>query len=224
MEDKYRQGSFTLPGEAGYEPLTLELAQKWGADVIRDSDGTKLSDEIIQAGYGIYSTICIIRQHNAFAEAHPDAQQQTFLCSQPVVAQGNTVHIPLMTGYFTEQFQLNDSTDALRYYQVYDRTTGQEVPRNQWQYADGTITVTGIDAWHTYTASFLCWRIWEEINMYNHTTNHWTSAHLRQLDPRHPLGLGISAALVGKLVSGESCHHGVRFTSLSTISHDLGNS
>ena len=22
--------------------------------------------------------------------------------------------------------------------------------------------------------------------MYNHTTNHWTSEHLRQLDPRHP--------------------------------------
>ena len=29
------------------EQLTLELAKKWGADVIRDSDGTKLSDEIV---------------------------------------------------------------------------------------------------------------------------------------------------------------------------------
>ena len=87
MEQKYRQGGFTLPGEAGYEQLTLELARKWGADVIRDSDGTKLSDEIIQAGYSIYSTICIIRQHNAFAAQHPDSQQQTFLCSQPVVAE-----------------------------------------------------------------------------------------------------------------------------------------
>ena len=37
-------GSFTLPGEAGYEELTLKLAKKWGADVIRDSDGTVLSD------------------------------------------------------------------------------------------------------------------------------------------------------------------------------------
>ena len=48
--DKYSKGGFTLPGEAGYEDLTLELAEKWGADVIRDSDGTKLSDKIIESG------------------------------------------------------------------------------------------------------------------------------------------------------------------------------
>lgn len=28
------KGSFTLPGEAGYEELTLKMAEKWGADVI----------------------------------------------------------------------------------------------------------------------------------------------------------------------------------------------
>ncbi len=43
---KHPEGGFTLPGEAGYEQLTLDLAKKWGADVIRDSDGTVLSDEI----------------------------------------------------------------------------------------------------------------------------------------------------------------------------------
>ena len=53
------KGGFTLPGESGYEELTLKMAGKWGADVIRDSDGTVLSDEITHAGYGIYSTICI---------------------------------------------------------------------------------------------------------------------------------------------------------------------
>lgn len=51
------KGSFTLPGESRYEDLTLELAKKWGADVIRDSDGTQLSDQILNAGYDIYSTI-----------------------------------------------------------------------------------------------------------------------------------------------------------------------
>ena len=184
--DMIPKGDFTLPGEAGYEQYTLELAKKWGADVIRDSDGTKLSDEIVDAGYRIYSTICIIRQHNAFAAEHPDSQQQTFLMSKPVLATGESVAIPLMDGYFTEQFELNDTADALRYYQVYDRTANAEVPRAQWSYADGKVTVTGCTPWHQYTASFLCWRIWEEINMYNHTTNHWTSEHLRQLDPRHP--------------------------------------
>ena len=44
-------GGFTIPGEAGKEELTLALAKAWGADVIRDSDGTQLSDEIVNAGY-----------------------------------------------------------------------------------------------------------------------------------------------------------------------------
>ena len=29
-----KTGGFTLPGEAGYEDLTLRLARLWGADVI----------------------------------------------------------------------------------------------------------------------------------------------------------------------------------------------
>lgn len=186
MNEQYRKGGFTLPGEAGYEQLTLELAKKWGADVIRDSDGTKLSSEITDAGYRIYSTICIIRQHNAFAQAHPDAQQQTFLITEPQLATTDTLTISLMDAYFTEQLQLNDSPEALPYYQVYDRTTGEEVSRDQWTYADGQVTIHGAAPWHQYTVSFLAWRIWEEINMYNHTTNAWTSEHLRQLDPRHP--------------------------------------
>ena len=47
-----KKGSFTLPGEAGFESLTLKMAEKWGADVIRDSDGTKLSEDITKAHRG----------------------------------------------------------------------------------------------------------------------------------------------------------------------------
>ena len=183
----YRKGGFTLPGEAGYEELTLKMAEKWGADVIRDSDGTKLSPRIVEAGYRIYSTICIIREHNAFAQAHPDAQQQTFLSSDPQTAVSDPLEIAPLDRYFDEQFQLNDSPDALPYWQVWDRTANALVPREQWEWAEGKITLRGCVPYHRYSASFLAWRIWEEINMYNHTTNHWTSEHLRQLDPRHPL-------------------------------------
>lgn len=45
-------GGFTLPGEAGHDAFTLAMAHKWGADVIRDSDGTSLSDEILNSGQG----------------------------------------------------------------------------------------------------------------------------------------------------------------------------
>ena len=124
----YRKGAFTLPGEAGYEALTLKMAEKWGADVIRDSDGTKLSPEIIKAGYRVYSTICIIREHNAFAQEHPDAQQQTFLSSDPVTAVSDTLEIAPLEGYFEEQFQLNDTEEARRYWKVWGRTAGAQVP------------------------------------------------------------------------------------------------
>ena len=136
-------GGFTLPGEAGYEKLTLEMAEKWGADVIRDSDGTVLSDEILEAGYGIYSTICIIRDHNDWAKKNMDKLQQT--------------------------------PDAFKYWQVYDRTTGQEVDRKHWDYSAGNrqVRLKGITPWHNYTVSFMAYRIWEEISMYNHTTNLW---------------------------------------------------
>lgn len=86
-----RKGGFTLPGESGYEELTLKLAEKWGADVIRDSDGTELSEDIIHAGYGIYSTLCIIRDHNEWAAQNPDKLQQTFLCTSPVTL--SLIHI-----------------------------------------------------------------------------------------------------------------------------------
>ncbi len=205
---------FTLPGEAGYEQLTLRLAKRWGADVIRDSDGTKLSPEILDAGYQIYSTLCVIREHNAFALSHPDAQQQVFLGSLPVTAQGETVRLPLLKGYFTEQFSLNESPEALRLMQVWDRTENVEVPRESWRYEAGVVTVTGCAPGRTYTANFLCYRVWEEINMYNHTTNGWSSEHLRQLDPRHPAAWAFLTDWLDKWCEQNPQTHVIRLTSL----------
>lgn len=180
-----QKGGFTLPGESGYEKLTLKMAEKWGADVIRDSDGTVLSDEILNAGYGIYSTICIIRDHNEWAKKNMDKLQQTFLMTQPIVADSDTLIVELMKDFFAEQFLINESDDSLKYWQVYDRTTDTPVGREHWSYADGKVTIKGITPWHKYTVSFMAYRIWEEISMYNHTTNNWTKEHLMQIDPRH---------------------------------------
>lgn len=188
MIQKYTTGGFTLPGESGYENLTLELAKKWGADVIRDSDGTTLSKEILDAGYGIYSTICIIRDHNEWAKKHMDKLQQSFLVTSPKVASGDTIRFRLMEDFFAEQFAVNETADSRKYWQVYDRTTEKEVPKEQWSYEPGNqeVVVRGVQPWHKYTVSFLAYRIWEEISMYNHTTNHWEKEHLMQLDPRYP--------------------------------------
>ncbi|MBO5246971.1 MAG: 1,3-beta-galactosyl-N-acetylhexosamine phosphorylase [Eubacterium sp.] len=180
-------GGFTLPGEAGYEGLTLELAKKWGADVIRDSDGTELSDEIINAGYGIYSTICIIRYHNEWAKAHPQHLQQSFLMTQPVMAAQDCVEIELMKDFFAEQFKVNDSADAMRYWEVYDRTTDEKLASDAWSYdaPSGKVVISAAKKFHNYTVSFLAYRIWEEISMYNHVTNSWDKEHLMPVDPRN---------------------------------------
>lgn len=180
-------GCFTLPGESGYEELTLKMAEKWGADVIRDSDGTVLSDEILNAGYGIYSTICIIRDHNEWAKKNMDKLQQSFLMTNPKVATDIKISFHLMEDFFEDQFLLNASTDSIKYWQVFDRTVNEEVSRDKWSFneVEGSVTVDGIIPWHKYTVSFLVYRIWEEISMYNHTTNNWEKEHLMQIDPRH---------------------------------------
>ena len=182
------RGGFTLPGEAGYEELTLRLAEKWGADVIRDSDGTELSPEIVSAGYGIYSTICMIRDHNEWAEKHLETLQQTFLITTPVTASERKLSIPIMKGFFSEQFRVNDTEDAMRYWQVYDRTEEKPLSRKAWIYhpEEQSVEIRGSVPFHCYTVSFLAYRIWEEISMYNHITNGWTKEHLMQIDPRWP--------------------------------------
>lgn len=183
-----KNNGFTLPGEAGYEALTLELAERWGADVIRDSDGTALSDEIINAGYRIYSTICIIRGHNEWAKQNMDKLQGTFLMTMPRTASEDTLVIPLMADFFEEQFAVNETEASRKYWQVYDRTTNTEVDKSKWSYDEKSrsVCLTGIILWHKYTVSFLAYRIWEEISMYNHITNDWDKEHLMPIDPIYP--------------------------------------
>lgn len=209
------KGNFTLPGESGYEALTLELAQRWGADVIRDSDGTQLSQEILDAGYGIYSTICPIREHNGWIRSHPESRQQSFLCTPPSIAVKDTLCIAPLEHFFTEQFAVNDSSAALRYWQVYDRTTGEEVPRTDWSWSAeaGEVSVR-TTPFHQYTVSFLAWRIWEEISMYNHVTNHWNKEHLLQMNPYDPAAQSYLCAWLRDWCKTHPATTVVRFTSL----------
>jgi len=183
---KHTKGSFTLPGESGYEKLTLKMAEKWGADVIRDSDGTALSDEILNAGYEIYSTICIIRDHNEWATRHPQELQQTFLMSQPVTATEEFLSIHLLDGYYAQQFEINGSRESVKFWQVFDRTSGKEVSPRFWNYEKESqnVVIETVIPFHEYTVNFLVYRIWEEISMYNHVTNNWNKEHLMPIDPR----------------------------------------
>ena len=161
------------------------MQKNGGADVIRDSDGTELSPEITEAGYGIYSTICIIRGHNPWAMENLDKLQQTFLVTEPKTAVEHYLELELLKEFFQEQFKINDSAEALGYWQVYDRTTDKEVNKENWSYdkKKGVVGIENCVLWHKYTVSFLAYRIWEEISMYNHITNNWDKEHLIPIDP-----------------------------------------
>lgn len=179
-------GRFTLPGEAGFEALTLALAKAWGADVIRDSDGTKLSSTLLDAGYTVYSTLCLIRSVNGWAKENQDKLQQNLLMSEPVLAQGDTVLIGLLDGYSKDQFRVNDG-DGMEFWQVFDRTAGREVPREDWSYREERVTVRNAVPYHHFTVNFFAFRLWEAISMYNHMTNGWGDRErLMPVEPWHP--------------------------------------
>lgn len=218
MDDKtFSQGSFTLPGEAGYEDLTLRLAEIWGADTIRDSDGTQLSDKILESSYDIYSTLCLVRADNEWAKANPRALQQSYLMSFPVTAESETVTIEPLKGFFREQFRLNTDDDPQEWWQVHDRTTGEEVPSSRWNVdaTAGTVTISGARPWHRYTVNFLAYRIWEEISMYNHVTNDWgDQEHLMPIDPIHPEAREQMLAYLDRWLEAHPHTKVVRFTSM----------
>ena len=211
------RGDFTLPGEAGYEQLTLRLARKWGADTIRDSDGTQLSPEILQAGYAIYSTICLPRSVQPWARTHRDKLQQNFLMSFPVVAETTRTTVTLLAGYFTEQFAVNFKDSPKRWWQVFDRTTGREVAKSRWSVnpAKGTVVIIATVPGHQYTVNFLTFRIWEEISMYNHLTNGWGDReHLAAVDPMQPATRKVLLEFLDRWLREHPATTVVRFTSM----------
>jgi beta-D-galactosyl-(1->4)-L-rhamnose phosphorylase len=211
------QGDFTLPGEAGHEELTLRLAKKWGADTIRDSDGTQLSPAITQSGYAIYSTLCLVRSVQPWAREHRNRLQQNFLMSFPVVAEKTTTTIMLLSGYYTEQFAVNFEDRPKQWWQVFDRTTGTEVAKAKWSVNPkrGTVTIRGTEPGHRYTVNFLAFRIWEEISMYNHLTNNWGDReHLAAVDPMQPEVQQVLLDFLEKWLREHPGTKVVRFTSM----------
>ena len=183
------KGGFTLPGESGCERLTLELCEKWGADCIRDSDGTQLSDEILASGVPIYSTICMVRSVNEWAKKHPDMLQRNFLSTDPILSTGGELKIKPLEKYFRPQFDICPTDDVKKLWEVWDRTDGTLVSVDKWDYDHETETITIRDTapYHLYTVSFMARRLWEEISMYNHITNDWgDKEHLMAVEPRYP--------------------------------------
>lgn len=187
IKNQFTRGRVTLPAEKGMEQQVALLADKWGADAVRDSDGTKLSPEIMEMGFEVYTTLCLIREDQEWLRQHPEYLQQMYLCSDAVIAETETVTIELLKNYFQEQFRIDVVHDPKIWWEVMDRTTGEVVPPALWDFQKetGRVVIHDSQPWHKYSVSFLVYQIWEPVSMYNHITNQWTEEHRMPLDPRH---------------------------------------
>ena len=51
-----KEGRVTIPTNLDVVPETIELMKRWGADAIRDCDGTQFPEDLVKTGAKIYAT------------------------------------------------------------------------------------------------------------------------------------------------------------------------
>ncbi len=186
MSDNLKKGRVTIPTDMDVIPETLEVLEKWGADAIRDCDGTEFPEELKNADAKIYSTYYTTRKDNAWAKANPDEVQQCYIMTGFHTAADSSLGITLMKGISPELMEVNTRDDIKRWWEVMDRTTGEVVPTDKWNYADGVVTIES-EPFHDYTVAFLAYLIWDPVHMYNAVTNGWKDfEHQITFDVRQP--------------------------------------
>ena len=189
MNDVRKMGRVTIPTDMDAVPETLDLLKRWGADAIRDCDGTEFPQELKDTGAKIYATYYTTRKDNAWAKANPDETQQCYIMTPFYTAEGGALTIPLMTGISRELMKVNDHDDIARWWEVMDRTTGEPVPTSDWCYdtAAESVVIDAPAAYHEYTVSFLAYLIWDPVHMYNSVINDWKDVeHQIPFDVRQP--------------------------------------
>ena len=67
MSDELKKGRVTIPTDEGIVKETLEVLERWGADAIRDCDGTEFPVELKDSGAKIYKTYYTTRKDNEWA-------------------------------------------------------------------------------------------------------------------------------------------------------------
>ncbi len=186
MEKK--KGRVTIPTDMDVVADTVRLAQKWGADAVRDCDGTEFPTELKDAGLKVYATYYTTRKDNEWARANPDEIQQMYVMTPIYTASDEKLRIPLMKGLHPDMLMLNTKDSITRWWEVVDRTTGEVVPVADWSFheAGGEVCVKSIP-FHDYTVSFLAYIIWDPVHMYNATVNSWEGVeHQMTFDVRQP--------------------------------------
>lgn len=190
MKEPTREfGRVTIPTDIDVVPETLELLKKWGADAIRDCDGTDYPEELKSVDAKVYSTYYTTRKDNEWAKANPDEIQQMYIMTAPKTAIDGSLSIELMKNLYPDMLSVNTRDDITRWWEVIDRTTGEVVPVDQWKYdeATGCVIIDKAVPFHDYTVSFLAYIMWDPVHMYNAVVNDWKGVeHQITFDVRQP--------------------------------------
>ena len=208
------KGRVTIPTDMDVVKETLDVMDKWGADAIRDCDGTEFPQELRDTGAKVYATYYTTRKDNDWAKANPDEIQQMYIMTKFHTAVDNTLSIHLMDNLYPDMLKVNNRDDITRWWEVIDRTTGDVVATNEWSYDEesGNVTITNAKKFHEYTVSFLAYIMWDPVHMYNAVVNEWDVEPQITFDVRQPKTRAHSLERLRKFLDTHEYVDVVRFT------------
>lgn len=176
------KGRVTIPTDENFVEGTKKVAKLWGADAVRDCDGTHLPKNALDIAEKVYNTYFVVRGDNEWADKHTDELQSVLLMTNYKLATSNELIIDLLEGYSREQLGVNEENPK-KYWQVFDRTTEEEV--FSWDYlGDGKVKIVGAKEYHEYTVNFFAQNLWDSTQMYNYITNNWNIEKHKVMDTR----------------------------------------
>ena len=208
------KGLVTIPTDVDVVSGTLELMERWGADALRDCDGTDFPQELRDVDAKIYSTYYTTRKDNDWARQNPDEIQQMYLMTPFYTASGTSLSIHLMKGLYPDMLMPNTRDDIKRWWEVVDRTTGKVVSPTHWSYCEetGDVTIETVP-FHEYTVSFLAYIMWDPVHMYNAVTNSWKGVeHQITFDVRQPKTHAFTMKRLRKFIEEHPYVNVLRFT------------
>lgn len=206
-------GMLTIPTDVDVVSETLDIMRRWGADALRDCDGTDFPKELRETGAKVYATYYTTRKDNAWAKANPDEIQQCYIMTGFKTAETGALRIPLLEGINPELMRPNTRDDITRWWEVIDRTEGRVVEPGEWFYEDGCVVIPAPKPYHEYTCSFLAYLIWDPVHMYNAIVNDWQGVeHQITFDVRQPKTRAFSRERLRKFLQERPYVDVVRFT------------
>ncbi len=173
----------TIPTDENFIEGTKRIAKLWGADAVRDCDGTVLPKNASELAEKVYNTYFIVRGDNDWGRLHPEETHRTFLMSDRVIATSNVVEINPLNGFLKDQ--LKPDWQEIARWQVFDRTTGEEVLDFDKDEEKGVVIIKNAKEYHEYTVNFMAMLTWHPVQIYNYLTNNWTCEKQLMYDPAY---------------------------------------